>query len=175
MLSCVITRNFVSNAFVNGCTLFCDVLYQIWMFLLVQVRFLNSVIVDLRSKNASLQEQLDTLMLSTDDADLYDLDVNGDLTSVPLTVSKNLPLIAWIFDKIQFLSQCIFLFVNKTRISKRSFLWHIWLPSMYWNSENVYSIITGPWKSLNFFSFSRSGKSFTTNKVICSACPEFVC
>ena len=94
MLSCVITRNFVSNAFVNGCTVFCDVLYQIWMFLLVQVRFLNSVIVDLRSKNASLQEQLDTLMLSTDDADLYDLDVNGDLTSVPLTVSKNLPLIA---------------------------------------------------------------------------------
>jgi len=44
------------------------------------------VIVSLKSKNAELQEQLDTLMLSTDDADLYDFDVNGELRLVPTAV-----------------------------------------------------------------------------------------
>lgn len=47
-------------------------------FLSLQIKFLNSVIVDLQSKNASLQEQLDTLMLTSDDADLYDIDINAD-------------------------------------------------------------------------------------------------
>jgi len=57
---------------------------NILYILLLQIKFLNSVIVDLKSKNASLQDQLDTLMLSPDDADLYDLDVNGELTLVTL-------------------------------------------------------------------------------------------
>jgi len=56
------------------------------------MQFLQSVIVDLKSKNASLQEQLDTLMLSTDDADFYDLDVNGQLTLVKLFISSSLPV-----------------------------------------------------------------------------------
>jgi len=30
-----------------------------------------------------LQEQMDTLMLSTDDADLYDFDASGELGFVP--------------------------------------------------------------------------------------------
>jgi len=51
-------------------------------FVICQIKFLNSVIVDLKSKNAALQQQLDTLMLSADDADLYDLDMNGGLRLV---------------------------------------------------------------------------------------------
>jgi len=50
------------------------------------MKFLNSVIVDLKSKNAELQEQMDTLMMSADDVDLCDFDVNGELRSVPTTV-----------------------------------------------------------------------------------------
>ena len=50
-------------------------------FLSLQVKFLNSVIVDLKSKNVALQEQLDTLMLSADD--LYDFDADGELRLSP--------------------------------------------------------------------------------------------
>jgi len=45
----------------------------------VQIKFLNSVIVDLKSQNAELQQQLDSLTLSTDDADLYEFDISQDL------------------------------------------------------------------------------------------------
>ena len=48
------------------------------------------MIVDLKSRNALLQEQLDTLMLSTDDADLYDLDINGELSLVMLFTCNHL-------------------------------------------------------------------------------------
>ena len=50
------------------------------------------MIVDLKSKNAALQEQLDMLMLSTDDADLYDLDLNGEVMLVPLFFAKKTSL-----------------------------------------------------------------------------------
>jgi len=42
------------------------------------------VIVDLKSKNAELQEQLDTMLLSAFDDDLQDLDINRALRLIPL-------------------------------------------------------------------------------------------
>jgi len=57
-------------------------------FVPLQIKFLNSVIVDLKTKNAALQEQLDALMLSADDTDLYDLDVNGQLRLIQLFSQK---------------------------------------------------------------------------------------
>ena len=51
----------------------------------MQIKFLNSVIVDLRSQNAELQQQLDSLTLSTDDADLYEFDISQDLKWVYTT------------------------------------------------------------------------------------------
>lgn len=45
------------------------------------------MIVDLKSKNAELQKQLD-MLLSADDADLYDVDVNRDFRLIPLLFLK---------------------------------------------------------------------------------------
>ena len=42
------------------------------------------MIVDLKSKNAELQEQLDTMLLSAFDDDLQDLDINRALRLIPL-------------------------------------------------------------------------------------------
>jgi len=59
-----------------------------------QVKFLNSVIVELKRKNTALQEQLDTLMLSPDDdAALYDFDVNGELRFVDICCTNEAALL----------------------------------------------------------------------------------